>query len=149
MFFNVDALFKAEFEAVFLCFLLTYLWFKFFPNCFISLFLFINIAKKVGGVDVVDLLCSCWCSWKGCSFFYQTFSTLQVCCLVVVVVAVVVVVVYEMTHCMMAVSLPPVEMRRLSSGRNSTLVTWELWPPQVWYRDWKENNQFRVEIWIQ
>ena len=42
---------------------------------------------------------------------------------VVVVVVVAVVVVYEMTHCMMAVSLPPVEMRRLSSGRNSTLVT--------------------------
>jgi hypothetical protein len=30
---------------------------------------------------------------------------------------------YEMTHCMMAVSLPPVEMSLLSSGRNSTRVT--------------------------
>ena len=36
---------------------------------------------------------------------------------------------YEMTHCMRAVSLPPAERSRLSSGKNSTLVTCELCPP--------------------
>ena len=36
---------------------------------------------------------------------------------------------YEMTHCMRAVSLPPAESSRLSSGKNSTLVTCELCPP--------------------
>ena len=59
-------------------------------------------------------------------FFIKHFQHCKFVVVVVVVVFVVVVavvVVYEMTHCMMAVSLPPVEMRRLSSGRNSTLVT--------------------------
>lgn len=32
------------------------------------------------------------------------------------------------THCMTAVSRPPVEMRRESSWRKPTAVTWLLWP---------------------
>ena len=36
---------------------------------------------------------------------------------------------YEITHCIRAVSLPPAESSRLSSGKNSTLVTCELCPP--------------------
>lgn len=39
--------------------------------------------------------------------------------------------VYETIHCITLVSLPPVDMRRVSSCMNFTAVTWLLWPPYV------------------
>lgn len=37
-------------------------------------------------------------------------------------------------HWSTAQSRPPREMRRLSSGKKSTAVTWLLWPPYMWLR---------------
>lgn len=43
-------------------------------------------------------------------------------------------------HCMMLMSLPPVEMRWLSSQRKSTLVTWLLCPLYTWLGAWEERR---------
>lgn len=51
-------------------------------------------------------------------------------------------------HCMMLVSLPPVEMRWLSLCRKLTLVTWLLWALYLWLGAWVWGLERREKVTV-
>ena len=53
---------------------------------------------------------------------------------------------YSTVHWRTAVSWPPADSSRSSSAKNSTWVTWLLWPRHVWWCVWREKKKTAVRL---